>query len=44
LVNPVAIAGVQGRHRLAEPAPLAGSRCLSGIRKLAWDRQKLWEL
>jgi hypothetical protein len=33
-VNPAAIAGVQGRHCLAEPVPWVGSGCRRGLRKL----------
>ena len=40
--NPAAIAGVQGRHRLAEPVPLVRAGWRRGIRQLAWGRQKLW--
>jgi len=34
-VNPAAIAGVHGRHNLAEPLPLVGSAIRNGWRKLA---------
>src|SRR5215468_560851 len=34
-VRPAAIAGVHGRHTLAEPVPLVGTGCGSGWRKLA---------
>jgi hypothetical protein len=40
-VNPAAIAGVQGRHWLAEPAPWVGRGCGQGRRRLAWGKQKL---
>jgi hypothetical protein len=40
-VSPAAIAGVQGRHCLAEPVPLVGSSWGNGRRKLAWGKQKL---
>lgn len=40
-VHPAAMAGVQGRHCVAEPLPLVGSGCGTGRRKLACGRQKL---
>src|SRR5712691_7848536 len=40
-VSPAASAGVQGRHRLAEPLPLVGSGCGRAWRKEACGRQKL---
>jgi hypothetical protein len=40
-VNPAAIAGVWGRHCLAEPVPWVGSGWGSAWRKEAWGRQKL---
>ena len=40
-VSPAAIAGVRGRHILAEPVPLVGRGCGSGTRRLAWGKQKL---
>ena len=40
-VNPAAMAGVQGRHCLAEPAPLVARGCGNGTRKLTWGKQKL---
>jgi hypothetical protein len=36
------MAGVQGRHCLAEPGPLVGVGCGKGWRKLPWGKQKLW--
>ena len=36
------MAGVRGRHGLAEPVPLVGIGLRQGWRKLAWGRQKLW--
>src|SRR5712664_4074322 len=39
-VKPAAIAGVHGRHCLAEPWPWVGRGCDRGWRKLAWGRQK----
>src|SRR5438132_13543514 len=33
-VNPAAMAGIQGRHCLAEPVPLVGRGCGNGTRKL----------
>jgi hypothetical protein len=41
-VSPAAMAGVQGRHCLAEPVPLVGSGCAKGWRKLPCGKQKLW--
>ena len=41
-VSPAAMAGVRGRHCLAEPVPLVGTGCGRGRRKLACGRQKLW--
>ena len=41
-VSPAAMAGVQGRHCLAEPRPWVGSGWSRGWRKLAWGMQKLW--
>jgi len=35
------MAGVQGRHCVAEPVPLVGSGCDNGWRKLACGKQKL---
>jgi hypothetical protein len=40
-VNPAAIAGVWGCHRLAVPLPLVGRGCGNGTRRLAWGKQKL---
>jgi hypothetical protein len=40
-VSPAAIAGVRGRHVLAEPVPLVGRGCGNGTRRLAWGKQKL---
>src|SRR5262245_24082826 len=40
-VSPAAIAGVQGRHCLAEPGPLVGQGCGKGRRKLVCGKQKL---
>jgi hypothetical protein len=40
-VNPAAIAGVHGRHCLAEPVPLVGTGCGNGWRRLMWGKQKL---
>ena len=40
-VSPAAIAGVRGRHGLAEPVPLVGRSCGNGIRRLACGKQKL---
>src|SRR5262249_46964837 len=40
-VNPAAIAGVWGCHRLAEPLPLVGRGCGNGWRKEACGKQKL---
>ena len=40
-VKPAAIAGVQGRHCLADPLPWVGRGCGSGWRKEACGRQKL---
>ena len=37
------MAGVHGRHTLAEPVPWVGSGCGRGWRKLAWGKQKLSE-
>ena len=39
-VSPAAIAGVQGRHCLAEPDPLVGTGSGHGWRKAAWGKQK----
>ena len=39
-VTPAAIAGVHGRHTLAEPVPLVGSGTNSDWRKLAWGSTK----
>jgi len=46
-VNPAAIAGVQGRHVLAEPMPLVGSGCACGAGRRCvrvagspWDAQR----
>ena len=39
-VNPAAIAGVWGCHRVAEPLPLVGRCCGNGWRKEAWGKQK----
>jgi hypothetical protein len=41
-VSPATIAGVQGRHSVADPVPLVGSGCGSTWRMLACGRQKLW--
>jgi hypothetical protein len=35
------MAGVQGRHCLAEPLPWVGSGWGKGRRTLAWGKQKL---
>jgi hypothetical protein len=40
-VNPAAIAGVWGYHRLAEPLPLVGRGCGNGWRQEACGKQKL---
>jgi len=40
-VNPAAMAGVQGRHCVAEPPPVVGSGCGKDRRKLVWGKQKL---
>src|SRR4029453_15756116 len=40
-LSPAAIAGVRGRHVLAEPVPLVGRGCGNGTRRLAWGKQKL---
>jgi hypothetical protein len=40
-VSPAAMAGVQGRHWVAEPQPWAGSGWDKGRRTLAWGKQKL---
>src|SRR5215813_3777189 len=40
-VNPAAIAGVHGRHCVADPVPWVGRGCGSGWRKEACGRQKL---
>ena len=40
-VSPAAIAGVRGRHCVAEPVPLVGRGCGNGMRRLAWGKQKL---
>src|SRR6266568_443197 len=40
-VSPAAMAGVYGRHNLAEPVPFVGSGCGRGWRTLAWGKQKL---
>jgi hypothetical protein len=40
-VSSAAMAGVLGRHRLAEPLPWVGSGWSKGKRKLAWGKQKL---
>jgi hypothetical protein len=40
-VKPAALAGVQGRHVLAEPLPFVSSGCDRGWHKLAWGKQKL---
>jgi len=40
-VNPAAIAGVWGCHRLAEPLPWVGTDCGNGRRKEACGQQKL---
>jgi hypothetical protein len=40
-VSPAAIAGVHGRHCVAEPLPLVGRGCGNGWRKLVWGKQKL---
>jgi len=39
-VSPAAIAGVRGRHVLAEPDPLVGKGSGNGWRKEAWGKQK----
>jgi hypothetical protein len=41
-VNPAAIAGVCGHHRLVEPVPLVGAGGGRGKRKLACGNTKLW--
>src|SRR5215813_13541378 len=40
-VRPAAIAGVHGRHYVAEPVPLVGPGCGRDWRTLAWGKQKL---
>jgi hypothetical protein len=35
------MAGVQGRHCVAEPLPLVGLGSGKGRRKLVWGKQKL---
>jgi hypothetical protein len=40
-VSPAAIAGVCGRHVLAEPVPWVGRGCGNGTQRLAWGKQKL---
>ena len=40
-VSPAAIAGVRGRHCVAEPVPWVGRGCGNGTRRLAWGKQKL---
>ena len=42
-VRPAAIAGVRGRHCVAEPLPWVGSGWGNGRRTLAWGTQKLEE-
>ena len=42
-VKPVAIAGVQGRHPLAEPVPWVGIGAASAWRKLTGGHTKVWE-
>jgi len=37
-VTPAAIAGVQGRHSVAEPMPLVGTGCGRGWRTLVWGK------
>src|SRR5262252_4179360 len=39
-VSPAAMAGVQGRHCLAEPLPWVGAGWGNGRRRLAWGKQK----
>jgi hypothetical protein len=39
-VSPAAMAGVQGRHCVAEPLPLVGAGCERSWRTLAWGKQK----
>jgi len=39
-VRPAAIAGVHGRHCMAEPVPLVGSGWGRGWRKFVWGKQK----
>jgi len=39
-ISPAAMAGVRGRHCLAEPVPLVGRGCDNGTRRLAWGKQK----
>src|SRR5262249_1499002 len=40
-VRPAAIAGVHGRHRVAEPRPFVTSGAGNGWRRLAWGKTKL---
>jgi hypothetical protein len=40
-VSPAAIAGVRGRHCVAEPVPWVGKSWGNGTRRLAWGKQKL---
>ena len=41
MLQSAAMAGVWGRHRVAEPVPLVGLGCGNGRRKLACGKQKL---
>jgi hypothetical protein len=40
-VSPAALAGVRGRHGLAEPVPVVGRGCGNATRRLAWGKQKV---